>query len=73
VYYLILILKIMTQLVLWQGLGDLSHKFAVGTRVQAVWSEDGEWLVCLLPITCCMNIVLSLMFCISFNFNMLVN
>jgi hypothetical protein len=47
VYYLILILKIMTQLVLWQGLGDLSHKFAVGTRVQAVWSEDGEWLVCL--------------------------
>ncbi|AQK51161.1 nucleic acid binding [Zea mays] len=30
---------------LWQGLDDLSHshKFAVGTRVQAVWSEDGEW------------------------------
>ncbi|KAF8712641.1 hypothetical protein HU200_028398 [Digitaria exilis] len=28
-----------------EGLGDLSnsHKFAVGTRVQAVWSEDGEW------------------------------
>ncbi|CAO2177533.1 unnamed protein product [Urochloa humidicola] len=24
------------------GLSD-SHKFAVGTRVQAVWSEDGEW------------------------------
>ncbi|AQK51164.1 nucleic acid binding [Zea mays] len=28
-----------------EGLDDLSHshKFAVGTRVQAVWSEDGEW------------------------------
>ena len=34
-----------TLTVLWQGLDDLSHshKFAVGTRVQAVWSEDGEW------------------------------
>ncbi|KAL6659580.1 hypothetical protein ACP70R_003620 [Stipagrostis hirtigluma subsp. patula] len=28
-----------------EGLGDLSHshKFEVGTRVQAVYSEDGEW------------------------------
>ncbi|XP_062191888.1 uncharacterized protein LOC133895514 [Phragmites australis] len=28
-----------------EGLDDLSlsHKFEVGTRVQAVWSEDGEW------------------------------
>ena len=36
---------LLTHLVLWQGLDDLSHshKFAVGARVQAVWSEDGEW------------------------------
>ncbi|KAJ1255649.1 hypothetical protein BS78_07G012000 [Paspalum vaginatum] len=28
-----------------EGLDDLSfsHKFAIGTKVQAVWSEDGEW------------------------------
>lgn len=40
---------LLTHLILWQGLGDLSnsHKFAVGTRVQAVWSEDGEWWVSL--------------------------
>jgi hypothetical protein len=29
---------------LWQGVDDLSHshRFVVGTRVQAGWSEDGE-------------------------------
>ena len=39
------LLTLLTHLVLWQGLDDLSHshKFAVGARVQAVWSEDGEW------------------------------
>lgn len=26
-------------------MSDLSDKFPVGTKVQAVWSEDGEWYV----------------------------
>lgn len=26
-------------------MSDSSEKFPVGTKVQAVWSEDGEWYV----------------------------